>query len=59
MLQEVSLNWKMRILLSYGAQKKCLTKGTGSGNLRRGIDEYWEKFERKEKKGDINKGVTK
>ena len=48
-----------RSLRDETARRKCLTKGTGSGNLRRGIDEYWEKFERKERKGDINKGVTK
>jgi len=29
--------------------KKCLTKGTGSENLRRAIDEYWERFEREGK----------
>ena len=27
------------------AQIKCLTNATGSENLRRVIDEYWEKFE--------------
>jgi hypothetical protein len=31
-------------------QRKCLTKSTGSENLRRAIDEYWERFERKGKK---------
>jgi len=28
-------------------QTKCLTKCTGSENLRRAFDEYWERFERK------------
>ncbi|MGA2518140.1 MAG: hypothetical protein ABSG44_16515, partial [Thermodesulfobacteriota bacterium] len=27
--------------------KKCLTKPTGSEILRRAIDEYWERFEKK------------
>jgi hypothetical protein len=30
-------------------QRKCLTKPTGSENLRRAIDEYWERFEGKGK----------
>jgi len=30
--------------------KKYLTKGTGSENLGCGIDEYWERFERKERR---------
>ncbi|HMK52234.1 MAG TPA: hypothetical protein VK551_07020 [Thermodesulfobacteriota bacterium] len=30
--------------------EKCLTKSRGSENLRRAIDEYWERFERRERK---------
>jgi hypothetical protein len=29
--------------------KKCLTKPRGSEILRRAIDEYWERFEKKAK----------
>jgi len=34
-------------------QRKCLTKGTGSESLRRAIDEYWERFEKKGKERSI------
>jgi hypothetical protein len=37
--------------VSNGGQGKCLTKDTGSDNLGRTIDEYWERFERKVSKG--------
>jgi len=45
-------------VLSNKIHRKCLTKGTGSENLRRAIDEYFERFER-EGKEKINCGVTK
>jgi len=46
-MEEVSFNQRLqRTLLSNGVHGKCLTKSTGSENLRRGIDGYWERFER-------------
>jgi hypothetical protein len=37
--------------MSNVVQIKCLTKSTGSENLRRAIDEYWGRIERKAKRG--------
>jgi hypothetical protein len=34
-------------LLFQRSPKKCLTKSTGSENLRHAIDEYWERFDGK------------
>jgi hypothetical protein len=42
---------KCREVLSTRVQIKCLTKPTGNENLRRAIDENWERFEKKEKRG--------
>jgi hypothetical protein len=35
------------------AQRKSLTNGVGSENLRRAIDEYWERFVREGKERPI------
>ena len=51
--QNVQLLTSGRKFRDEKVQRKCLTKGAGSENLRRAIDEYWEGFERK------RRGVTK
>jgi hypothetical protein len=42
-------NLSVRKFRDEKVQTKCLTKPTGSENLRRAIDDDWERFERKEK----------